>query len=413
MAVSAAHGAVALEGPGRWSGRCLEVARGAAVATAVTAPLSTAGASLSSAVFLVALVASGRAHHVAAAAYRLPAGKAVLAFLAWVLLSAAWSEAGWSAAWSDAWAWRKLGYLYLALPLFGDERWKRRALLALVSTCALAVALSYAALAGWLPSRFNTPGVMLTNYAVQGAVFSVAALCALQLAWWGSGARRAAYVIVAIALVVNVLFFNFGRTGYLAFAAVSLAWAVSAGGWRALAGALLLLGALFAAAYAWSPTFHDRIARGLAEATQQKPLTSDSQMGLRVLFLKNSVALIEARPLAGYGLGAFKPVYAQYVAARHTGVAATPAGDPHNQYIYIVFEHGLVGLALFVLMIAALMRTFPRDPYGRIAACALVAWCCTSLFSSHFRTFPEGHFYAMAIAILGAASARVRVADRR
>jgi hypothetical protein len=65
-------------------------------------------------------------------------------------------------------------------------------------------------------------------------------------------------------------------------------------------------------------------------------------------------------------------------------------------------------------MIAGLLRSFPRDAYGRIAACALIAWCLTSVFSSHFRTFPEGHFYALLIAILGAAqTSRVRVSDLR
>ena len=42
-------------------------------------------------------------------------------------------------------------YLFLALPLFADDRWKRRALLALVYTCAVAAALSYASFAGLVP----------------------------------------------------------------------------------------------------------------------------------------------------------------------------------------------------------------------------------------------------------------------
>lgn len=397
-----------------WSARCLDAARGAALVTAVTAPLSTAAASLASAVFLLALLVSGRGHLVAAAAFRSVAGKAVLAFLTWVLLSAWWSEAGVANALRDLWAWRKLGYLYFALPLFDDPRWKRRALVALVYICALAVALSYLSYAGLVPYRFNTPGVMLTNYAIQGAAFAVAAVCAVQLALWSAGGGRWWYAAIAAALVVNVLFFNFGRTGYLALAAATLAWSVAAGGWRWSAVAGVALAALFAAAYAWSPTFHERIARGLEEVMQQRALTTESQMGLRVVFLKNSLALIRERPLAGHGLGAFKPVYGDYVERRYSGVQATRAGDPHNQYVYIAFEQGLVGLALFGLMIAGLLRSFPRDPYGRIAACALVAWCATSVFSSHFRTFPEGHFYALLIAILGAApAARVRVADGR
>jgi len=398
----------------RWSARCLDTARAAAIVTAVSAPISTAAASIGSAVFLLALLLSGRIHRLAAASFDSLAGKAVLAFLAWVLLSATWSEAGIAAALRDFWSWRKLVYLYLALPLFCDDAWKRRALLALVYISALAVVLSYASFAGWLPFRFNTPGVVLTNYAVQGAAFAVGAVCAFQLALWAAGGKRWWYAAIAAALVVNVLFFNFGRTGYLALAAVTLAWAVVAGGWRSTAIAAAALAALFTAAYAWSPTFHQRIAQGWAEVTDERELTTVTQMGVRVLFLRNSLALIRERPVAGYGLGSFKKVYGDYVEQRYSGVQATRAGDPHNQYLYITFEHGLIGLALFALMIAGLLRSFPRDAYGRIAACALVAWCLTSVFSSHFRTFPEGHFYALLIAILGAAqSSRVRVSDLR
>jgi O-antigen ligase len=395
-----------------WAARCLDTARVAAVFTAVTAPISTAAASLGSAVFLIALLLSGQAHRIASAGFRSTAGKAVLLFLAWVLASAAWSEAALSTALRDFWAWRKLVYLYLALPLFHDESWKRRALVALVYTGALEVMLSYVSFAGWLPYRFDTPGVMLTNYAVQGAAFTLTAACAVQLSLWAKGSHRWWYAVVALALVVNVLFFNFGRTGYLALAAVTLTWAVVAGGWRWSAAAIVLLAALFAAAYAWSPTFHQRIAQGWTELTDNHELTSVTQMGIRKLFVRNSVELIRQRPIVGHGLGSFKTVYGDYVDRHYSGVQATHAGDPHNQYLYIAFEHGIVGLALFILMIAALLRSFPHDAYGRIAACGLVAWCLTSFFSSHFRTFPEGHFYALLIAILGASPAlRVRVSD--
>ena len=395
-----------------WGDRALDVARSSAIFTAVTAPMSTAAASLGSAVFMIALLLSGRLHHVAVDAWRQPAGKALLTFLAWVLVSASWNDAGFAAGIGDFWAWRKLVYLYLALPLFTDPRWKRRALVVVVQVSALAVALSYLSFAGWIPGRFNTPGVVFTNYAIQGAAFAVAALCALHLALDAAGRQRMWFAVVAAALVVDVLFFNFGRTGYLALVGATLAWAILAGGWRTLLASAAGLAMLLALAYALSPTFHARITQGWEEVRQANALKTETQMGIRVIFLENSVALIRERPLAGYGLGSFKHVYAHHVEARgYQGVQATLSGDPHNQYLYIVFEQGLVGLALFFVMIAGLFRAFPRDPYGRLAACALTAWCLTSLFSSHFRTFPEGHYYAFLIAILGAPrwrSSRVR-----
>jgi O-antigen ligase len=384
--------------------RALDVARGSAIAIAVTAPLSTAAASIAAAIFIAALAVSGRLPELAVAAWRTPAGKAVLAFLAWVLLSVAWSAAEPLAAVRDFWAWRKLVYLYLALPLFADPRWKARALTAFAAVGALAMVLSYAALAGWLPSRFHTPGVVMTNYATQGAAFTLAAACCICLAAAARGRRRWVWAALAVALAINVLFFNFGRTGYLALVAVTLAWAVRTGGWRKSVVAAAALAALLALAYVVSPTFHERVAQGIDQVLHADAQKAETQMGIRVFFLENSLALIRERPIAGYGLGAYKPVYAAYVDARYTGVRATHSGDPHDQYVYVLFEQGAIGLLLFLAMLAILWRSFPRDAYGALAACALTAWALTSLFSSHFRTFPEGHMYALFIAILGTPS---------
>jgi O-antigen ligase len=94
---------------------------------------------------------------------------------------------------------------------------------------------------------------------------------------------------------------------------VTLAWAVVAGGWRSTAIAAAALAALFTAAYVWSPTFHQRIAQGWTELTDTHELATVTQMGIRKIFLRNSLALIRERPVAGYGLGSFKPVYGVYV----------------------------------------------------------------------------------------------------
>jgi hypothetical protein len=250
--------ALALAAPhSQWSACALDVARTSAVVTAVAAPTSTALASISSFVFIISLAASGEAHRIAVAGFQSPAGKAILAFLAWLALSALWNDRGAIDGLSDAWAWRKLAYLYLALPLFDDDVWKHRALAALVNVSAFAVVLAYLSVAGVLPGRTGTPGVVLTNHATQGAAFAVAALCAVYLAFAATGRRRAWYFAVAAALVIDVLFFNTGRTGYLALAGLVLAWGVLAARWRVRLTYGGGLAALLLVAYMVSPLFTD------------------------------------------------------------------------------------------------------------------------------------------------------------
>ena len=78
----------------RWSRGALDLARIAAIFTAVSVPASTGAASFGAALFVLALLASGRLHHVVLAAYRSPGGKGILAFLAWMTVTAFYNDAG-------------------------------------------------------------------------------------------------------------------------------------------------------------------------------------------------------------------------------------------------------------------------------------------------------------------------------
>jgi O-antigen ligase len=395
-----------LAADGRWSRRALDVARFAAIFTAVAVPASTGAASFGSALFVVALLVSGRLHCVALEAWRSVAGKGILAFLVWITATAFYSPVGPAEGLNDLWAWRKLVYLYFALPLFADPRWKHRAVLALVVVAALGGLVSYGLHFAQMTGRGGNVGVIFTNHSIQGIAFVIAAACALWLAREAQGGRRWLYVLVGAGLVVNVLFFGTGRTAYLAVVGVTLCAAILAGGWRASVYSAAALVVLIVAAFALSPTFSQRIALVVSEAREAKQLTRETSIGVRVVFGRNTLALISERPVFGYGLGSFKPLYADYVDARYTGAMATHSGDPHNQYLYVTFEHGLVGLVVFLAMIGALYRSFPKTPYGVLAACALTAWVIGSVFNSHFRTFPEGHFFAFMVAILGGAAPR-------
>jgi O-antigen ligase len=70
-----------------------------------------------------------------------------------------------------------------------------------------------------------------------------------------------------------------------------------------------------------------------------------------------------------------------------------PTHDPHNQFLKIAAEHGLLGLAVFLALLAAAFRQRGAPPpYRLLGLGVLAAWCATSLFNSHFSTFAEGRF---------------------
>lgn len=123
-------------------------------------------------------------------------------------------------------------------------------------------------------------------------------------------------------------------------------------------------------------------------------------MGIRTVIWDTTSDLIEARPVLGYGLGGFAPAYATRIAQKYSeGWRATPVADPHNQYLFVWAEAGLPGLLAFLVFLLALWRQRPPTPYGAIGISLVMAWCATSMFSSHFQAFNEGHLIALVIGV--------------
>jgi O-antigen ligase len=283
--------------------------------------------------------------------------------------------------------------LVTALALFEEAEAKR----VLVWTFVLlAVACAVASYAGVLLEfayyRYD-PGITVRNHATQGMFFTVAAFAAILLLKVERGAAvRAALLAAALALVANAVFITPGRSGYVVVAvlAAALVWAwPTARPMKRLAAAaaatLLALTVL-----ASSPVVRDRVAQGIHEALTYRQAAEMTSIGLRVAFLRGTVEMIAERPVIGYGTGSFEAVYGAQVQGR-PGMEGLPTHDPHNQFLKIAAEHGLLGLAVFVALLVALFRQRGAPPpYRLLGLGVLAAWCATSLFNSHFSTFAEG-----------------------
>jgi O-antigen ligase len=234
-------------------------------------------------------------------------------------------------------------------------------------------------------------------------------LCCVIAAFMSSSrGRRWWLAALAGLMVLNVVFVSPGRSGYLALAAILAVAGIRFVGWRRLPIVVVALVAVSMLAYVASPKVRDRIALGLAEMETHREAENLTSMGFRMNAWENTVALIRERPLLGYGTGSFAKVYSERVRTRYDDWRGEPSTDPHNQYLMILTENGLVGLAAFLGVIALAFRTALRSPdgYRWIALGALLAWTLTSLFNSHFRTFPEGHLIALVLGATLAAAPR-------
>ncbi len=192
-------------------------------------------------------------------------------------------------------------------------------------------------------------------------------------------------------IFANLIFITPGRSGYLALLVLVMVTAFSlvSGGKRLiLAGiAPLLVGSLLL----FSPVARQGIAQGLDEMRSYQTAPQPTDMGVRMVMWQNTVALIKERPWLGCGTGGFSEAYRRQVAGQE-GWRGQGADDPHNQFLRTIAEQGILGLLVFLLFIGAFFRQPVRGVYRVLGLGAVLAWCATSIFNSHFSTFVEGRF---------------------
>jgi O-antigen ligase len=128
-------------------------------------------------------------------------------------------------------------------------------------------------------------------------------------------------------------------------------------------------------------------------------------MGIRAVVYENTFELVQEEPWLGTGTGGFGAAYAAHVKDKYTDWRLLPnAVDPHNQYLFFLVEQGIFGLVAFLAFIVAALLERGDGTRARVVAVGmLLAWCATSLLSSHFKTFSEGHLLTL---FLGAMLAR-------
>lgn len=389
--------------------RWIEIARWSTIVAACSVMISPPIANAAMAMMLIGLLVSGQALPRLRQACSQPLGAATLVLIAVIALAMLWAEVPWRERWGAFWTWRKLWMIPVALALFGPALWKRRLAVAYVAVCGAAVLASFGivAVTGRLPTGVeDIAGSLLRNHSAQSMAFAVAAFLALWLAADPGLARRWRWAVTAFAalFVLNMAFVTPGRSGLLALPVMLLVLAAfNLRNWRnALAAAVLAV--MLAGAMALSPLARDRVALAVNEWQNASTLTVPTSMGIRAVLYENTLEIVRERLWFGTGTGGFGAAYAAHVKDKYTDWRVLPTVDPHNQYLFFLGEQGIFGLIAFFVFIGAALLDRGDGTRARVVAVALLlAWCATSLLSSHFKTFSEGHLLTL---FLGAMLAR-------
>ncbi len=302
--------------------------------------------------------------------------------------------------------------------LLSDEIVRRRARRAFIVAMGITLAASYliglkiVPLMSWMhPWTDPINPAIFHSHITQNNMMAFAVFLAL-LEWREAtvSRHRIAWLAFVGLAIVNILFMVEGRTGYLIlfvllgwFAMVTFSHAMArrgaSWGWRQKGGIalVLLLGVLLA--YHGSARLHNRVVMAVAEYQAWIPNQGATSIGQRLDFYSNTLHIVAENPLLGVGTGGFPSAY-----ERHTqGVDVIKTRNPHNEYLMISVQTGLVGLILLLYLFYTHWRNAPLLPtlLERDAARGLLlAYLVNCTLNSALMDHADGLFFAFMSAVL-------------
>jgi len=105
---------------------------------------------------------------------------------------------------------------------------------------------------------------------------------------------------------------------------------------------------------------------------------------IRYVFVKESLSRIFEKPIFGYGTGSFGTIFYKEVKSGHKFDKHT---TPHNQYLYIWFELGILGLVLLLLIFYHQIKELFRKKDGIHRVLLPLSFMFLMLVDSYFFIF--------------------------
>jgi O-antigen ligase len=344
---------------------------------------------------------------------RQPLGLGALGLFATMTAAMLWADVPWHQRFDAWWNWRVMLLLVLTAAAFGPPRWKLRFCASLVAVLTVGAIVSFAMGRAKATMEPGFAGILFRNHVTQSMAMAVGAVLAAALASQAARGARSRLVLAAAATacVANVVFVSSGRSGQVALVIAAFASALLLLRGRQRWFALVAVPVVAAALVLATPMLQRRFTMVSDEASAIDCSREETSTGLRLLLWHTTGNLILSRPGLGYGVGGFSGAYEKQVRQQMQGHEGSgwcirPAHDPHNQFLRVTVEAGVLGLLAFLGLIAGAARQRAAQPYRACALALLAAWCVTSLFNSHFQTFNEGHLIALLLGALLAPDAQ-------
>ncbi len=312
---------------------------------------------------------------------------------------------------------------YLDLALIGLLGWafvgaqnRERGLYLLACGLGLVVLLSCALKVGLIP-----PNPLMHGTAESPVVFKLrltqnilTAFSAFLFVWLFCTAQRpavkAGWAILGTLAVANIMLMVEGATGYILLITLGLLFGWQRARFRGIAVAVGSAICVIVLLSLIPGSFQTRVKEIIQELRHERAdRPASTSTGFRLEFYRNTLDLIKERPVFGYGTGGFPAAYAELV--KNTGQKLSR--NPHNEFMLITVQTGVVGLAAFLWLLWQQWRFAPQlpTPIERgLAQGLVVMMVIICMLNSALLDHTEGLLYAWLTALLYAGLPRLQPA---
>ena len=383
--------------------------------------LSTALMNIFLALALVFTLFSGRLRRYAHVSVRNPV--CLAAILLFLLLAAGtiWSVAEGGNPYRVLNKYNELWYVSLLLPLFSSVRRQRFAINAFLLSTSIVLVLVYAIHLNVIP-EFNIPkgnnqilhvtardpfgNDILVNILMSYAMFIFA-----NRALTAERAGKIAYAVLSLLAAYYTIFISSGTTGQITSLCLLVLFLVQILGWKSILPVVFVLASILVYGYAGERTSLRYGVTKIVDGVELYYGEGDPQpdsVALRLEFAHNSITLFKENPWIGTGTGSIGLVYGGLPPEE---VSLGPTDNPHNEYLAIAIQLGVLGLfgllALFAIQWTSTLRVVDFE-HRRLAQGLVVLIVVACMGNSMIMDSGEGHFWAYFSAALFA-GVRTRV----
>ncbi len=336
-----------------------------------------------------------------------PAVIATMLFLLVYLTSVFYASASWSESFHYLLKYAKLLIIPIVLTTVNSKKIRDYAIYAFLTSIFLTLIISYFNWLHLIPANLNlftidspTQGfIVYKNRITQSILLAFAMYMMLCKAFDSKDFKRWIWLFLAFLCFFNIFHLINGRSGQLIALCLIVFFMINKFGKDFLKYSFLVFVVCFSFKSQIIPYAPERLVSIYTEIQEHSSSSNLTSSGIRMELYKNTLALIQGSPLIGYGVGSLKVEYNALVKSEDT--LLKDVTNPHNQYLLVLFETGMVGGALFFLMLyyfwqsANIIKNFSEPILGDYLQGLILTFALGCFLNSLLMDAGEGRFFCL------------------